>query len=163
MTKLREQMKIDLELKGYSPKTQYAYIRHVKNCAKYFNQSPDKLGEVDIKKYLHYLITENNVSRSYINSVYSGLKFFYSITLKREWNESIPRIKTPKKLPVILSASEVKAILNATQNLKHRTILTTIYSGGLRISEVVNLKVEDIDSNNMQIRVREGKGMKDRE
>lgn len=163
MTKLREQMKMNLELKGYSSNTRDTYIRCVKNYAEFFNQSPDKMGTEEIKKYLHYLITDKAVSKSYVNIVYSALKFFYTTTLKSKWDlKAIPRVKTPKKLPVVLSTSEVKAILESINNLKHRTILTTIYAAGLRISEAANLKIKDIDSNNMQIRVRQGKGMKDR-
>lgn len=163
MTKLREKMKMELELKGYSDKTQSAYINHVKNYASFFGKSPDKLSTDEIKKYLHYLISEKKVSKSYVNSVYSALKFFYETTLKRQWDmREIPRVKKPKKLPVILSKDEVKSIFSATNNVKYKTIFMTIYSAGLRVSEAANLKVEDIDSKNMQIRVRQGKGNKDR-
>lgn len=163
MTKLREKMRMDLELKNYSPKTIEAYIRHVKRYAQHYNKSPDELGINEVREYLHYLITEKKLSSSYINSAYSGLKFFYEITLKRLWdNLEIPRMKRPKKLPTVLSMDEVKRIFDVTANIKHKAILVTIYSGGLRISEACNLKISDIDSSNMQIRVRDGKGNKDR-
>ncbi len=163
MSKLREEMKMNLELAGYSSKTQKAYVMHVKLFAKHFNKSPDLLGDKEIREYLHYLITVRNLSRSYITSAYSALKFFYETTLNREWNlKKIPRVKREKKLPAILSMDEVKKIFDVTTNLKHKAILMTAYSSGLRVSEVANLKLYDIDSFNMQIFVRLGKGNKDR-
>lgn len=163
MTKLREQFKRDLELKGFSPKTQQSYIRHVALFAKYYNKSPESLDSEEIKDYLYYLITERNLSKSYVNQVYSGLKLLYEITLNKQWDmKKIPRAKKEKKLPQVLSQEEVKAILTCIRNLKHKAILSTIYAAGLRVGEVVNLKVSDIDSVNMQIRVEQGKGNKDR-
>lgn len=120
------------------------------------------MGEPEIKAYLHHLI-QKNVSHSYLNNVYSSLKFLYQTTLQRNWNNlTLPRTKTPKKLPEILAASEIKSLLNVTTNLKHQTILMTIYAAGLRVSEAAMLKITDIDSKRMQIRVNQGKGKKDR-
>ncbi|AET67813.1 site-specific recombinase XerD [Desulfosporosinus orientis DSM 765] len=162
MSQLRNQMKSDLELKGYSPKTVRSYIKQVEGFASYFEKSPDKLGEDQIKKYLHHLITLKR-SDSYINCAYSALKFLYQVTLKRNWNSiRIPRTKNRKRLPEVLDTSEIKALLNATLNLKHRVILMTTYAAGLRVSETAYLRVEDIDSRRMQIRVQQGKGNKDR-
>jgi len=163
MSVLKENMTMDLQLKGFSEKTQKAYISHVKAYAKHFGQSPDKLGINEIKQYLHYLIMERKLSKSYINITYSALKFFYTVTLGREWEmKQIPRVKRDKKLPTVLSKGEVKKLFDATTNLKHKAILMTVYGGGLRVSEVVNLKPGDIDSENMQIHIRLGKGNKDR-
>ncbi len=163
MTKLREQFKRDLELKGFSPKTQQSYLKHAVAFSKYHQKSPELLGTEEIKDYLHYLITERNLSKSYVNQVYSGLKLLYETTLDRTWDiKKIPRAKKEQKLPQVLSQKEVKAILGSIKNLKHKAIITTIYAAGLRVGEVVNLKVSDIDSLNMQIRVRQGKGSKDR-
>ena len=154
---------MDLELKGFSPNTQKLYIAHVKRFAEHFMKSPLDLGESEIKEYLHFLITERNLSNSYVSGTYSALKFLFETTLKRQWEmEGIPRTKRQKKLPIILSKDEVKRLFNVTTNLKHRTILATIYSAGLRVSEAANLKLKDIDSSNMQIRVEQGKGSKDR-
>lgn len=162
MRQLRNQMKSDLELKGYSPKTVSSYIKQVEGFASFFGKSPDKLGEDEIKKYLHHLITLQR-SDSYINSTYSTLKFLYQVTLKRNWNSiRIPRTKKRKRLPEVLDTSEIKALLNVTTNLKHRAILMTTYAAGLRVSETANLRVGDIDSKRMQIRVQQGKGNKDR-
>lgn len=163
LSNLREQMKIDLELKGFSPNTQKLYLTHIRQFAEHFMKSPLDLGESEIKEYLHFLITERNLSNSYISSSYSALKFLYETTLKRQWEmEGIPRTKKQKRLPVVLSKEEVKRLIDVTTNIKHKAILTTIYSAGLRVSEAANLKLNDIDSGNMQIRVEQGKGNKDR-
>ncbi len=163
MKNLREQMKMELELKGFSPNTQRAYIASVKRFAQHFMKSPTDLGESEIKEYLYYLITERNLSNSSISNTYSALKFLYETTLKRQWEmEGIPRTKRLKKLPMILSKDEVKRLINVTTNLKHKAIFATIYSAGLRGGEAANLKITDIDSSNMQIRVEQGKGRKDR-
>jgi len=163
MGKLREQMKMDLELKGYSPKTQTAYLGYMKNFVRYFGRSPAKMGEEEIREYLYHLITGKDLGDSSINSAYSALKFFYETTLCRDWNVAkIPRRKTEKRLPVVLDGSEIKQLLAVTANLKHRVILMTTYSAGLRVSETAHLKVSDVDSKRMQLLVAQGKGKKDR-
>ena len=163
MLKLLETMKVDLELKGYSSKTVEAYLRYTRNFLDYYQKPIEQLHTDEIRNYLHYLIVIKKCSHSYVNVNYSALKFLYKNTLNQQWNiDKIPRMKKEKKLPVILSKTEVKNILNATTNLKHKAILTTVYSAGLRISEVRSLTIKDIDSNNMQIRVRKAKGKKDR-
>lgn len=162
MSELRRRMISDMELKGYSPKTLSAYIKRVESFANYFGKSPDDLGEDEIKEYLHHLITLKR-SDSYINGTYSTLKFLYQVTLQKNWsNLRIPRTKMRKRLPEVLATSEIKALLKVTTNLKHRMMLMTIYAAGLRVSEATNLKVNDIDSKRMLIRVRQGKGNKDR-
>ena len=163
MSELRNNMKTELELRGYSPTTIKCYIENVSRFAKHFNQSPELLGEDQIREYLHYCIMEKHLSEGTVNYINGSLKFFYTKILKRNWNNDMfPRMKEGKKLPVVLSKLEVKAILDATDNLKHKAILTTIYGAGLRISEAAKLKNLDIDSNNMQIVIRQGKGKKDR-
>ncbi len=163
MGRLHDEMKRDLELKNYSPKTRSCYLASVKSYAVHFHRSPEQLGDEEIREYLHYLIQERKASQSSISQTYSALKFLYETTLKRDWNGfRIPRSKMGKRLPVVLSQQEIQAIFSATRNLKHRAILMTIYSAGLRVSEVVRLKVSDIDSQRMVIRVEQGKGAKDR-
>ena len=163
MSELRRKMKMDMELKGYSPRTIKNYIGHVSNFAKYYNKSPELLREKEIREYLHYCIMEKKLSEGTVNYINAGLKFFYTKTLNRYWNmDKLFRIKEPRRLPAVLSPEEVKSIFDATENLKHKTILMTIYSAGLRVSEVCNLKITDIDSKSMQILIREGKGKKDR-
>ena len=163
MGELREKMRRELELANYSSRTQKIYLDRVKEFVKYFNKSPEEMGTNEIKEYLHYLITEKKLSTATINQTYSGLKFFYEKVLNSEWEfKSIPRSKLDKKLPVVLSIDEVKSLLNSPSNLKHRTILAVIYSAGLRVSEAAKLKITDIDSKRMMIRLEHTKGAKDR-
>jgi site-specific recombinase XerD len=163
MGQLRDQMKMELELKNYAPKTISAYLGHMEAYTRLFKKSPAEMGETEIRQYLHHLKTVKKVSTSNINIAYWALHFFYVKTLHREWKvEKIPHPKKEKKLPVVLAQEEVKKLLAAASNLKHRVMLMTAYSGGLRVSEVANLKVVDIDSKRMMIRVEQGKGKKDR-
>ncbi len=163
MSELREKMKMDMELRGYSQRTIKNYIGHVSRFAKFYNKSPDLLEENEIRDYLHYCIMEKKLSEGTVNYINASLKFFYTKTLNRYWNiDKIARVKEPRKLPAVLSPEEVKSIFDVTENLKHKAILMTVYSAGLRVSEVCNLKITDIDSKNMQILIREGKGKKDR-
>ncbi len=163
MSELRKQMIMYMELKGYSPITTKYYIAHVSNFAKHYNKSPDLLGEKEICEYLYYCITVRHLTEGSIGSIYTALKILYTKILHRIWDVNrIPRIKERRRLPVVLSPQEIKAIFDVTENIKHKAILMTIYSAGLRVSEVCNLKVSDIDSKNMQIFIRQGKGKKDR-
>lgn len=163
MSELRNKMKIEMELRGYSPLTIKNYILHVSNFAKFYKKSPDTLGENEIREYLHYCIIKKKLNECTVNYIHSSLKFFYTKILNRQWNiDKLSRIKEHRKLPVVLSPQEIKAIFDATENIKHKAILMTTYSAGLRVSEVCNLKITDIDSKNMQIFVRQGKGKKDR-
>lgn len=163
MTKLREQMKRSMELKGYSPRTQAAYLRSVEKYAQHYGKSPALLFTEDIKTYLHWIVTTQQPGSSHVNVVYSALKFLYETLLDRTWDfKKIPRTKAFKKLPVLLSPSELKELFAAATNLKHKAMLVTLYAAGLRVSEVANLKVSDIDSKNMSIRVQQAKGNKDR-
>ena len=161
-TKLRRNMLMDMQLKGYAAKTQKTYLYQVECFAKYFNKSPAFLNESHIKEYLHHVILKYPGSTT-IKQARCALKFIYTVTLERGWElERIPHTQIPKKLPSVLSIEEVVKIINAPKNLKHRAILTTIYSAGLRLNETVTLKVQDIDSKRMQIKVSQGKGGKQR-
>jgi site-specific recombinase XerD len=163
MSALREQMTADLQLRGLTPKTQGVYLREVGNYAKYYGKSPEELGEEELRQYLRYLLNERKLAVGTYRFYFQGLKFLYTHTLKRE--EVVQKIRCPrgnKKLPVVLDLSEVKALLSVTDNLKHRAILTITYSAGLRVSEAARLRVSDIDSKRMMVRVQQGKGRKDR-
>ncbi len=163
MGRLYDQMKRDLELRNFSPRTRTIYLAWVKRFALYFHRSPEELGDPEIRQYLHYLIKERNVSQGAVTQAYGALKFFYETTLKRDWEGfRIPKGKMGKRLPIVLSQQEVEALFGAIKNLKHRAILMTIYSAGLRIGEVLGLKTSDIDSQRMMIRIEHGKGNKDR-
>ncbi len=163
MGKLREKMTEDMKLNGLSESTQLAYIKQVKLYALHYNQSPDKLTEEELRKYILYLQEIRKVSNATLIQAVSALKFFYRHTLNLTWRTlEVVRIKKEKKLPVILSKDEVLQILNATENLKHEALLATIYSAGLRISEAVRLRIDDIDSKRMLVRVVQSKNQKDR-
>lgn len=163
MSKLREQMVRDMELKGFSEKTIKVYIHQIEKYAKHYNLGPEKLESEDISNYLYFQLKEKGYSRSFNAQAYSALKFLYETTLKRDWSGfKIPRSKKKKELPIVLSQEEISKIFSVIDNLKHKAILKTIYSAGLRVSEVANLKISDIEGKNMRIKVREGKGDKDR-
>jgi len=163
MGRLRDRMIMDMELKNLSPRTIKTYLYWMKQFTVHYGKSPAQLGDEEIRDYLHYLLKTQRASQASMNQAYSALKFFYERTLQREWNGSkIPRSKIPKKLPVVLSQDEVQRIFTATKNLKHLAAFMIIYSGGLRVGEAVKLEVSDIDRERMTIRVRQGKGAKDR-
>ncbi len=163
MSKLRDQMQEDLQLRGITPRTQKTYLREVRNFAKHFGKSPEHLGKNEIRKYLLYLLNERKLSEGTFRFYVAALKFFYKTTLKRQWVvENIQYPKRKKQLPVVLDLSEVEALFSVTKNLKHKAILMITYCSGLRISEAACLKITDIDSKRMMIRIRQGKGGKDR-
>ena len=160
---LKQRMREDLQLRGFSPHTQKEYLMRVTHFARYFNRLPDKLGEKEVKEYLLHLTRDKHASYGVLNMTYCALKFIYTVTLGRPWEiERIPRLKRPVKMPVILDNGEVRRLIVLTENLKHRAILMMAYSSGLRISEVAHLKVGDIDTARMAVLVQQGKGKKDR-
>src|SRR5665648_65931 len=149
-----------MQTRNYSPRSIETYIHQLNELEEYCKCSIDEVTTDQVKRFLQYSITERNLSVSYINQVISAVKILQQDVLGKSW-ESI-RIKRPrgiKKLPVVLSKEEIKSIVEATRNLKHRTILAVIYSAGLRIAEVISLRPSDIDSDRRQIRVL-GKGNK---
>jgi site-specific recombinase XerD len=163
MDALREKMMKDLQLKGITPRTQKKYLREVTNLTNYLGKSPEELGEDEVKEYLLHLLEDRKLSRGTYKNYAAGIKFLYKTTLNRE--EVVEKIRYPKalkKLPVVLDLAEIKSLLSVTENLKHRALLTITYSAGLRISEAASLRVTDIDSKRMMVRVQQGKGGKDR-
>lgn len=164
MTSLRKRMLEDLQIRNYAPSTVKCYVRSVADFAKHFNTPPDQLGPEDIRSWQLFLLREKGVKiSSYIQAV-CGLRFFYTNTLNRKIEIGrIPLPRYEKKLPVILSKEEVKALLEAPKNLGHRAILATLYGAGLRVSEATNLKVSDLDGVRKVITIRDGKGNKDRQ
>lgn len=162
---LRSQFTKYLKLNRFSKCTQKNYILAIKGLAEFYNQSPDSLSEEQIQNYLFYLIEDKKLVWGSVNTILCGISCFYKNILK--WNETqlkIPPRPQIKKLPVTLSEEEVKRLFDATTNLKHRVFLKTTYSAGLRISEVIKLRPEHIESDpsRMMIRVEQGKGKKDR-
>ena len=164
MTPLRQRMIEDMKLRNLSPHTVQAYVDRVAAFAKHFGRSPRHLGPKEVRSYLVFLVEEKRVSWSYYGQAICALRFLYRVTLGKDW--VVKGVVSPKKetkLPIILSPAEVEQFLGAITSLKHRAILMTAYAAGLRVSEVVGLQVADIDSRRMVIRVRQGKGHKDRE
>jgi integrase/recombinase XerD len=163
MTTLRQRMTDDLRLRNRSARTIKTYIACVAHFARHFQKSPELLGPEEIRQYQVYLVNERHVSWSYFNQAVCALRFLYRHTLSRDWSVThIPFPRQPRKLPVVLSQAEVQRFLEAIKKLKYRAILMTAYAAGLRLSEVTQLQVSDIDSQRMMIRVRQGKGQKDR-
>jgi site-specific recombinase XerD len=163
MGKLRDKMKQDMELKHLSERTIETYLKCVENFAKHYGKPPEDIGNEAIRDFIYYLLKDKQASQASINQHYSAIKFFYQTTLGRDWDTlKIPRSKREKKLPVVLSKEEVWNVFEEIKNTKYLAIMMTIYSGGLRLAEALNLKVSDIDSQRMMIRVSLGKGNKDR-
>jgi site-specific recombinase XerD len=154
----------DMQVRNLSAHTQSSYVLQVSQLARHFKKSPDLLGPEEIRSYQVYLTNEKKLSPRSIHVSASALRFFYRVTLKMEWEfeQIIPAPKVPKKLPVVLSPDEVLHFLGCVESVKHRTILTTCYAAGLRISEALYLQPAAIDRQRMVIRVEQGKGQKDR-
>jgi integrase/recombinase XerD len=153
----------DMKLRNYAPRTIRVYVQCIATFAKHFGKSPELLSPADVRAYLLFLVQEKRISWSSYGQVLCALRFLYRNTLDKKWVvDSVVSPKKHKKLPVVLSPSEVTQFFEAVTSLKHRAILMTAYAGGLRVSEVVSLRVEDIDSQRMVIRIRQAKGQKDR-
>jgi len=163
MSSLRQRMIEDLRIRNYSPRTISEYVRRVAAFAKHFGASPEVLGPEHIRTYQVHLIEKARVSWSVFNQTVCALRFLYLTTLGKDWAVThIPFPKQPKKLPVVLSPQEVGKVLREVKDLKHRTILETMYAAGLRIAEAMQLRVGDIDSQRMMLRIEQAKGKKDR-
>ena len=163
MSALRKQMEADMVLRGLAYCTQQTYIESVAKFAKFYSRSPDQITQEEVQRYLLHLLEERKLAHSSCNVVCSALQFLYGVTLKRRETEfDLPRPRVPQRLPQILSREEVAALFEHAANLKHRAFLLTTYAAGLRLLESCHLKVADLDSDRMTIRVEQGKGAKDR-
>jgi site-specific recombinase XerD len=163
-TILRQRMIEDMQVRNLSPLTQSSYVQQVSMFARHFDKSPTILGIEDIRDYQLYLINQKKLDPSSIKVAVSAIRFLYRVTLKQPWDfdEVVPSPKKPRTLPIILSPEEVVHFLDCVPNVKQRTILTTCYAAGLRISEAVHLMPSAIDRQRMVIRIEQGKGRKDR-
>ncbi|MGB7990021.1 MAG: site-specific integrase [Candidatus Methylophosphatis roskildensis] len=163
MTPLRQRMTEAMQIRNFTPNTQAAYLQQIAGLAKYYHQSPEALGAEQVQAYQLYLTNERKLAPGSLCTIAAALRFLYHVTLKRDWAlHDIPIPKKPVKLPVILSPEEVGHFLECIGRLKQRTLLTTAYAAGLRVSEATHLKITDIDSQRMVIRVEQGKCQKDR-
>lgn len=164
MTALRRRMDQDMVLRGMSERTREAYLAAVRGLARYYWRSPDQITAEEVQAYLLELLQVRKRAWSTVNIAVHGLRFLYHVTLQRDRMAfSIPSGHAPAKLPHILSTDDVRRILAAaTPNVRHHAMLATTYAAGLRVNELVHLRVTDIDSARMTIRVEQGKGRKDR-
>ena len=162
MTQLREQMIRAVELKNLSANTQRSYLAAVTGLAKHYQQSPVNITDKMIEDYLLYLKNDKGNAPNSCGSVLTGLRFFYQNVAQKKISVDYSLRKKRRKLPAVLTMEQIWKLICAANNLKHRLILMTTYSAGLRASEVTALKAEHIDSNRMLIKVKDGKGKKDR-
>lgn len=163
METYKEQMQRDMVLRNLSPKTQYLYHNAARKLENHFNKPPDQLNEDDVKSFLVSIVRDKKLSQSSLKIAYSALKFLYATTLGKGWViDRIPYPKTVKALPHVLDKSDVRRIIEAAVHLKQKAMLSVTYSAGLRVRETARLRITDIDSKRMLIRVDQGKGNKDR-
>jgi len=162
-SKLRKKMVEDMQLRGYAERTQSSYTRSVRQLENYWHLSADEIREQHVRDYFLYCKNEANWSAATMRIAYSGIKFFYTVTLPMQWETirllKIKRMATP---PTVLGIDEVRLVLKTARTPQLKTFLTTVYSCGLRLSEALNLEVSDIDAGRMTLRVRDGKGAKER-
>jgi site-specific recombinase XerD len=161
-TPLRQRMLDDMRMRRLEPRTQEAYVRAVRKLAAYLKRSPDTATVEDLRNFQLHLV-DTGTSPITLNATLTGLKFFFDITLGRiELMARMQPVKVPRTLPVVLSTEEVSRLIAAARNIKHQAALSVAYGAGLRASEVIGLKITDVDSQRMTLRVEQGKGAKDR-
>jgi integrase/recombinase XerD len=164
VTQLRKKMLEEIQRRNYSHRTARTYVRIVRDFAEYFHQPPDKLGPEQIRQYQAHLFQAKKLAPATVSQYVSALRFLFVKTLRRHFlAEYIPFPKSRKRLPTVLSPEEVTRLIDAACNLYHRTLLMTLYSTAARRAELCRLKVQDIDSQRMMIRINQGKGGRDRE
>jgi integrase/recombinase XerD len=163
VTHLRQAMLEELHRRNYAPSTIAYYIQHVEQFARFFKRSPDRLTATHLRTYQAHLLRERKLSPRTVRLHVCAIRFFFVKTLKRRYSlEDTPYPKAPRRLPSILRLDEVTQVINAAQNLSHRTMLMVLYSTGMRNAELRHLQVADIDSRRMLIHIQRGKGGRDR-
>lgn len=160
---LRQRMSRDLQLRGMAQRTHDGYLREVRKLACYFNAPPDRLSEQQVGEYLLHLINDCHFAPGSLGVAYSGIKFFYTVTLPRDW-DVLKKLRRPKQktLPAVLTIDEVHRLIGAVRQHRNAAYFWTVYSLGLRLEEGLNLQVGDLDSKRMMVHVHRGKGAKDR-
>lgn len=162
ITPLRQRMIDDMRMRKLSPKTQAAYIRAVRKLAGYLGRSPDTATAEDLRSF-QLCLTDHGVSSITLNATITGLKFFFEVTVDRpECLAKMRPVPVPRKLPIVLSREEVARLIAAAPNLKYQTVFSVAYGAGLRVHEIISLKIGDVDSQRMALRVDQGKGQQDR-
>jgi len=163
MTPLRQRFIEDMQLRGLAPTTQRAYVYYVAEFAKFYQQSPEHLDLEAVREYQLHLINERKLSPQSVNAAIAAIQMLYTVTLEMPWGPGhFPRVSVRTKAPIVLSRDEVTRFFEHIPNIRYRAALMVCYGGGLRIGETTRLRVEDIDSERMVIRVQQGKGGKDR-
>jgi len=158
-----QRLKADIRLRGLSGSAYKIYTRQVELFLQQSGKPIEELNETDVRKYIGRMIAVKKLDPRTVNTYTGALRFFFAVTLNRTMNYlQIPRMKVPKKLPVVLTRDEVVQLIAHSANPKHKAMLLTAYGSGLRVSELASLKTTDIDSKSMRILVRDGKGQKDR-
>jgi integrase/recombinase XerD len=164
MTPLRKMMLEEIERRNFSESTKECYIRAVEDFASFFKRPPDQLGPEHIREFQAHLFTQRKFAPNTVNQRLAALRFFFVKTLHRPWNAAeTPYPKKVIHLPIVLSQQEVALLIDSAVVPFHHTVLMTLYATGVRRAELTHLKVNDIDSDRMIVRVRGGKGRKDRE
>jgi site-specific recombinase XerD len=154
----------EMQVRGLKEATQIQYLDTMEKFVEFYKKPPMKLGVEDIKAYQLYLIKEKQLAANSVNKELSGIRFFYRYVLGRHWYvDQLPRVKTSRKMPAVLSEEEVAAMIDAVHKVMWKAVIMTLYSSGIRHRELRNLKVTDIDSQRMCIHIRGGKGGKDRQ
>lgn len=160
---LRDRLNLILDLKRYSKKTKRTYLGWMIQLKDYCRKTPDIIPDEDIQKFLHHIQTERHLAWSTCNQASCAISFFYrNVMERRDFHGCIEKRKTPQTIPEILTIEEIKRLIDCTYNLKHKTLLMTVYGTGVRVSELVQLRIKDIGRSRKMLRVTQGKGMKDR-
>ncbi|WP_295432570.1 site-specific integrase [uncultured Thiodictyon sp.] len=163
MTPLRQRMIAAMQMRGFSPRTHESYLDAVRDLAKFTRRSPDTLEHADLKRYFEHLVLERQLAPASVRLFYNGIRFLYLQVLA--WpaiDLEVALPKRPQRIPGLLTRAQVASILNACEDIRYRTMLTICYGCGLRLSEVLALRVKDIDGERKLLRVEQGKGAKDR-
>lgn len=162
-TPITKRMAEDMLVRNLAVRTIDSYTYHVDRFARHFGKQPEDLGPEQIREFQLWMIQVNQSSWSQFNQAVCALRFLYTVTIKRDWSvQMIPFGKRPKKLPTVLGQDEVHDLIRCVENPKHRAVLITLYAGGLRLAEATGLKLPDVDSQRMQLKINGGKGGKDR-
>ena len=157
-----DKLKTELKIRGFSQKTVEVYIYHTRKFLDFTKKEPKDVNEDDAKRYIAYLMSERKLKPSSVNLVLSSLKFFYNDIVKNSAFNAVKAPKLEKKLPTVLTKEEIKKLLTAAENPKHRLLIEFLYSSGLRVSECVSLKIDDLDLSEKMGKIRHGKGNKER-